>query len=185
MFYLRFNLVIERVEQEKHGILGGTPDLFGVLKAIFKLCFFYSLYRFSTRSSKFAKKKKKNACSRSNSSFLLLSLTVLYTFGGNADGDKCVFPFTFQGNEYNSCTLEGRNDGYRWCATTANFDTDKKYGFCPSRGECPASQCRNALCSWPLYLLVSHCEHVCLARYRCDRWKFRGGALQLSLHLPR
>lgn len=58
---------------------------------------------------------------------------LLYTFGGNADGDKCVFPFTFSGKEYNSCTSEGRSDGYRWCATTGNYDTDQKYGFCPSR----------------------------------------------------
>ncbi|XP_017273077.1 matrix metalloproteinase-9 [Kryptolebias marmoratus] len=58
---------------------------------------------------------------------------LLYTFGGNADGAKCVFPFTFLEKEYDSCTTEGRNDGYRWCATTSNFDTDKKYGFCPSR----------------------------------------------------
>ncbi|XP_047449711.1 matrix metalloproteinase-9 [Mugil cephalus] len=58
---------------------------------------------------------------------------LLYTFGGNADGAQCVFPFTFLGEEYDSCTTEGRSDGYRWCATTSNFDKDKKYGFCPSR----------------------------------------------------
>lgn len=66
---------------------------------------------------------------------LILILTVLYTFGGNADGAPCVFPFTFLGEEYDSCTTEGRRDGYRWCATTDNFDKDIKYGFCPSRGE--------------------------------------------------
>lgn len=66
---------------------------------------------------------------------LILILTVLYTFGGNANGDACVFPFTFLGEEYDSCTTEGRSDGYRWCATTDNFDRDTKYGFCPSRGE--------------------------------------------------
>lgn len=58
---------------------------------------------------------------------------LLYTFGGNSDGAECVFPFTFLGEEYDSCTTEGRSDGYRWCATTKNFDTDKKFGFCPSR----------------------------------------------------
>uniref|UniRef100_A0A8C9XW54 Matrix metalloproteinase-9 n=1 Tax=Sander lucioperca TaxID=283035 RepID=A0A8C9XW54_SANLU len=57
---------------------------------------------------------------------------LLYTFGGNADGAECVFPFVFLGEEYDSCTTEGRSDGYRWCATTSNFDTDKKYGFCPN-----------------------------------------------------
>ncbi|XP_008294599.1 matrix metalloproteinase-9 [Stegastes partitus] len=58
---------------------------------------------------------------------------LLYTFGGNADGAECVFPFIFQGEEYDSCTTEGRSDGYRWCATTNNFDNDKKFGFCPNR----------------------------------------------------
>uniref|UniRef100_A0A3B4WHD2 Matrix metalloproteinase-9 n=1 Tax=Seriola lalandi dorsalis TaxID=1841481 RepID=A0A3B4WHD2_SERLL len=58
---------------------------------------------------------------------------LLYTFGGNANGAKCVFPFVFLGKEYDSCTTEGRSDGYRWCATTENFDNDKAYGFCPSR----------------------------------------------------
>lgn len=64
----------------------------------------------------------------------ILTLTVLYTFGGNANGEKCVFPFTYLGKEYDSCTSEGRTDGYRWCATTASYDQDQKYGFCPTRG---------------------------------------------------
>uniref|UniRef100_A0A4W4GA40 Matrix metalloproteinase-9 n=1 Tax=Electrophorus electricus TaxID=8005 RepID=A0A4W4GA40_ELEEL len=58
---------------------------------------------------------------------------LLFTFDGNSDGAECVFPFVFDGETYNSCTTVGRTDGYRWCATTANFDTDKKYGFCPTR----------------------------------------------------
>ncbi|XP_028266235.1 matrix metalloproteinase-9 [Parambassis ranga] len=58
---------------------------------------------------------------------------LLYTFGGNADGAKCVFPFTFQEEEYEGCTTDGRTDGYRWCATTDSFDRDRKFGFCPSR----------------------------------------------------
>lgn len=72
-------------------------------------------------------------------------LTVLYTFDGNAGGAPCVFPFTFLGEEYNGCTTEGRTDGYRWCATTSNFDTDKKYGFCPNRGEQKETQGGKAL----------------------------------------
>ncbi|KAM3871838.1 matrix metalloproteinase-9 [Diretmus argenteus] len=58
---------------------------------------------------------------------------LLYTFGGNSGGDKCVFPFVFLGKTYDSCTTEGRNDNYRWCATTDNFDKDTRYGFCPNR----------------------------------------------------
>ncbi|XP_063816534.1 matrix metalloproteinase-9 [Pseudophryne corroboree] len=58
---------------------------------------------------------------------------LLYTFDGNSDGQPCVFPFIFDGQSYSSCTTDGRSDGYRWCGTTANYDTDKKYGFCPNR----------------------------------------------------
>ncbi|KAM4722162.1 72 kDa type IV collagenase [Rhinophrynus dorsalis] len=56
---------------------------------------------------------------------------LLFTLAGNADGKPCKFPFKFLGNTYDSCTTEGRTDGYRWCATTEDYDKDKKYGFCP------------------------------------------------------
>lgn len=59
---------------------------------------------------------------------------MLFTLGGNAEGAACKFPFTFQGEKYDGCTTAGRNDGYRWCATTENYDTDKSFGFCPETG---------------------------------------------------
>uniref|UniRef100_A0A087X893 Matrix metalloproteinase-9 n=1 Tax=Poecilia formosa TaxID=48698 RepID=A0A087X893_POEFO len=58
---------------------------------------------------------------------------LLFTFDGNADGAPCVFPFIFQGKMYKSCTTDSRINGQRWCATTSNYDTDKKYGICPKR----------------------------------------------------
>lgn len=63
-----------------------------------------------------------------------VGLPGLFTRDGNADGKPCVFPFTFEGRSYSSCTTDGRSDGYRWCGTTANYDQDKLYGFCPTRG---------------------------------------------------
>nr|XP_057945444.1 72 kDa type IV collagenase [Doryrhamphus excisus] len=56
---------------------------------------------------------------------------LLFTLGGNGDGAACKFPFTFQGEKYDGCTTAGRDDGYRWCSTTDNYDQDKTFGFCP------------------------------------------------------
>ncbi|XP_039652082.1 72 kDa type IV collagenase [Perca fluviatilis] len=56
---------------------------------------------------------------------------LLFTIAGNAEGAACKFPFTFLGEKYDACTTQGRDDGYRWCATTENYDQDKTFGFCP------------------------------------------------------
>ncbi|XP_073348769.1 protein sel-1 homolog 1 isoform X1 [Pagrus major] len=50
--------------------------------------------------------------------------------GGTAHGEPCIFPFLFQGKEYSDCTTDGRGDGRLWCATTYDYDHDKKWGFC-------------------------------------------------------
>uniref|UniRef100_A0A8D3CIG2 Fibronectin type-II domain-containing protein n=1 Tax=Scophthalmus maximus TaxID=52904 RepID=A0A8D3CIG2_SCOMX len=50
--------------------------------------------------------------------------------GGTAHGEPCVFPFLFQRKEYIDCTTDGRGDGRMWCATTYDYDLEKKWGFC-------------------------------------------------------
>ncbi|KAJ8288925.1 hypothetical protein COCON_G00015840 [Conger conger] len=55
--------------------------------------------------------------------------------GGTAAGEPCLFPFLFLGKEYYECTTEGRSDGRLWCATTYNYDSDKRWGFCETEEE--------------------------------------------------
>nr|XP_020459485.1 protein sel-1 homolog 1 isoform X2 [Monopterus albus] len=50
--------------------------------------------------------------------------------GGTAHGEPCIFPFRFQEKEYSDCTTDGRGDGRLWCATTYDYDQEKKWGFC-------------------------------------------------------
>uniref|UniRef100_A0A8C2I8J0 Matrix metalloproteinase-9 n=1 Tax=Cyprinus carpio TaxID=7962 RepID=A0A8C2I8J0_CYPCA len=81
-------------------------------------------YRWCATTSSFDTDKKFGFCPNRDTAVI----------GGNSEGDPCQFPFTFLGNKYTSCTSEGRSDGKLWCATTSNYDTDKKWGFCPDKG---------------------------------------------------
>ncbi|XP_023559580.1 protein sel-1 homolog 1 [Octodon degus] len=49
---------------------------------------------------------------------------------GTAHGEPCHFPFLFLDKEYDECTSDGREDGRLWCATTYDYKTDEKWGFC-------------------------------------------------------
>lgn len=57
--------------------------------------------------------------------------TIIHTFGGNANGAKCKFPFIFDGDTYFNCIT-----GYRdkpWCSSTANYDKLPIWGFCDDK----------------------------------------------------
>uniref|UniRef100_A0AAY4EZJ5 72 kDa type IV collagenase n=1 Tax=Denticeps clupeoides TaxID=299321 RepID=A0AAY4EZJ5_9TELE len=77
---------------------------------------------------------------------------LLLTLGGNGNGAPCKFPFTFQGDKYDGCTTAGRDDGYRWCATTEDYDQDKTYGFCPET----ALSLFSGNCMIYFFFLISH-----------------------------
>ncbi|XP_069028432.1 cation-independent mannose-6-phosphate receptor [Embiotoca jacksoni] len=62
---------------------------------------------------------------------------VLMQYGGGdpcppvtSKGDVCVFPFTAMKKSRSECIVDGMTDGKKWCATTADYDTDRKWGFC-------------------------------------------------------
>ena len=57
------------------------------------------------------------------------------------DGDCCNFPFVYKGNEQNSCIGSGR----KWCATTYNYDQDKKWGWCGGKNLRTVSRRRERL----------------------------------------
>ncbi|KAJ8252540.1 hypothetical protein COCON_G00218520 [Conger conger] len=93
---------------------------------------------------------------------------LLFTFGGNADGAACKFPFNFQGDSYDGCTTTGRDDGYRWCATTDDYDRDKTYGFCPETAMSTiGGNSEGAPCSFP-YTFLGDVYDACTTSGRSD-----------------
>lgn len=50
------------------------------------------------------------------------------SFGGNSFGHCCRFPFMRNNTTYYTCITD--SDENPWCATTVNFDQDKKWGYC-------------------------------------------------------
>ncbi|XP_067904603.1 zinc finger protein 335-like [Heterodontus francisci] len=93
---------------------------------------------------------------------------LLYTIGGNSDSSPCVFPFEFNGKMYDQCTSDGREDRYRWCATTSNYDADRKYGFCPSQADAVVGgNSDGEQCSFP-FIFLGKTYNSCTSDGRSD-----------------
>ncbi|KAJ6654852.1 hypothetical protein lerEdw1_006541 [Lerista edwardsae] len=62
---------------------------------------------------------------------VLLAISLFQTeHGGNSHGKPCVFPFIYQERKFYTCTDEDAKPRMFWCATTSNFDKDKKWSYC-------------------------------------------------------
>ncbi|XP_031437958.2 cation-independent mannose-6-phosphate receptor, partial [Clupea harengus] len=64
--------------------------------------------------------------------------TVIMTYAGGDlcppvtdKGELCVFPMKYMTETLTSCTTSGMTDGRLWCATTSDYNKDKKWGYCP------------------------------------------------------
>uniref|UniRef100_A0A667Y6Z5 Lymphocyte antigen 75 n=1 Tax=Myripristis murdjan TaxID=586833 RepID=A0A667Y6Z5_9TELE len=55
---------------------------------------------------------------------------VVHTTHGNSAGAPCDFPFLYNGSWHHGCLPAEDYPGMSWCATTSDYDQDKKMGHC-------------------------------------------------------
>ena len=68
----------------------------------------------------------------------LAVIFTVYTLSGNDNHAPCVFPFIYDGMKFTECTYKGCKHNKVWCATTSNYDKDKKWGHCQTDSDVTA-----------------------------------------------
>ena len=66
---------------------------------------------------------------------LNVAFAATYTTGGTAGGAPCVFPFTYRGRSYTTCTTD-RNNDIAWCSTAAVY-ASTNWGNCVGKSCLP------------------------------------------------